>query len=355
MKFFAVIMAGGDGTRFWPLSRQNIPKQFLNLTGNDILINETITRNLLVIPEKHIYIVAGENHEAAMKTALKIKLPKGNIISEPTGRNTSACIGFAAMIIEKQHGEGVICVVPADHHIKNTEEYCRLLTKAIDCASAMDKLVTLGIKPQYPAVGYGYIRYDNAIGKYNALNVKEFIEKPDKSSAEYFIEDGHYLWNSGIIVSKISVMLANLERFLPRLHSQLKAIIAVMHTASYEEDLKRIYPKLQNISIDCGILERSGDVVVIPGEFGWSDIGSWEALDSIFITDEKGNIAGADHIAIDIKNTLLLGSKLIAAIGLEDMVVVNTEDAVLVCPRNRTQEVRNIVETLKNNHRFEYL
>lgn len=361
MNRFAVILAGGGGTRFWPLSRQNAPKQLLNLSGNDIMINETIARLEGVIPSDRTYIVTGKSQAQPLKQLVLKDIPEENILLEPVGRNTAPCILYAAMKIRKNFGEGVMCVLPSDHYIENVDEMRRILDKSMNLASERDFLITIGIKPTYPATGYGYIRYSKDLTGELPYKVDDFVEKPNFKVAQQYIMSGEYLWNSGMFVWEVSTIIENFKRFLPKIYDKIEEIITAEGSsleAGSESNtvMDMLYPQIQSISIDYGILERADNVLVVPGDFGWNDVGSWDALGAIFKPDSAGNIIKAEHIGIDTRNCIIYGSdKLISTIGLEELIVVNTEDALLICPKSRAQEVKNIVDKLKENEKHDLL
>lgn len=357
MNRFAVILAGGGGTRFWPLSRQDSPKQLLNLSGNDILINETISRLEGIISPTNTFIVTGKNQEDPLKELLLEGIPKENIFLEPIGRNTAPCILYSAMKLQKMFGDGVMCVFPSDHYIENVAEMKNVLNKSINFATERECLLTIGIKPAYAAPGYGYIRYSGDIVNALAYRVNDFIEKPNFQLAQEYVKSGSYLWNSGIFVWMISTIIESFKRFLPKIYDKMIEIVLAEDDKStcdstYHSELAidRLYPQLQSISIDYGILERAENVYVIPGEFGWNDVGSWDALGAIFRPDTNGNIVKAEHVGIDTRNSIIYGnSKIVSTIGLDSMIVVSTEDALLICPKDRAQEVKNIVEKLRDS------
>lgn len=355
MNIFSVIMAGGGGTRFWPLSRQCRPKQLLNLGGGDVMINETIKRNEAVIPAENTYIVTNKAQGEILKSILHKGVKHENVLLEPVGRNTTACIGYAAMKIEKLYGDSIICIFPSDSYINKEEEYHDTLRKAIHHASGGDSFVTLGIRPSFPATGYGYIRFDNTSDVNGVHYAEEFVEKPGTEKARSYLESGKYLWNSGILICRSSVVLSSINRFLPRLFRQLQAMAEHFGTENETEALETMYPGLQSISIDYGVLERSDDVMVVPGDFGWNDVGSWDMLGAVFPPDENGNIIKAEHVGIDTKNTIIYGNKLVTTIGTENLIVVDTEDALMICPKSRAQEVKEIVELLKKSGKLQYL
>lgn len=354
MNIYGVIMAGGGGTRFWPLSRKSRPKQLLNLSGKDLMINETIDRVSSVIPKKDIFIVTNLEQSEAMKQAVNEKVAQNHILTEPVGRNTSACIGYAAMEIVKKYGDGIMCIFPADHHIKNEQKFSRVLQEAINVAETDDKLVTIGITPTFPATGYGYIKYarNEAVTK----KVVEFKEKPDFDTARKYCESGEYVWNSGMFIWKASTILKKFKVFLPEVYKYIEQIGIDMNTALEYDTINNIYPKIPGISIDYGIMEKSKDVVVIPADIGWSDVGSFDSLNSILNEDEEHNIISGNTINIDTKNSVIYGGdKLIATIGINNLVIVNSENAILVCDKNNSQDVKKITDILKEQGKDEYL
>ena len=357
MKIYNVIMAGGGGTRFWPISRQTNPKQLLNLSGTDTLINETIDRVNKLSCKENLFVVTNKKQVKPLIKTTKDRLLAENILVEPIARNTSAAIGYAAFNIMKKHGDGIMCIYPADHHIKNEDEFSKVLKKAIKVADENDKIVTIGIKPTFPSTGYGYINFEKekSIGEYSH-EVIEFVEKPKFNKAVEFIESGRYLWNSGMFVWKVSKVLEDFKRYLPKLYDRLEKLSEYMNTDKESEMVEKIYPTIPAISVDYGIMERSNDVVVVPGDFGWNDVGSWDVLGSIFPTDEKGNIRRGETIAIDTQNSVVYSDeKLVTAVGIKDLIVVSTEDAVMVCPKDRAQDVKNIAEELKEQKKDSYL
>lgn len=357
MKIFNVIMAGGGGTRFWPISRQETPKQLLNLSGEDTLINETIDRVNKLSCKENLFVVTNKKQVEPLKETTKNRLLTQNILVEPDARNTSAAIGYAAFNIMKKHGDGIMCIYPADHHIKYEEEFLNVLNRAIKVAEESDKIVTIGIKPTFPSTGYGYINFDKGetVGQFSH-EVIEFVEKPKYNKALQYLESGRYLWNSGMFVWKVSKVLEDFKRYLPKLYDKLEELSEYMSTDKELEMIEKIYPTIPSISVDYGIMERSNDVVVVPGDFGWNDVGSWDVLGSIFPTDDQGNIRRGETIAIDTQNSVVYSDeKLVTAVGIKDLIVVSTEDAVMVCPKDRAQDVKSIVEELKEQNKVSYL
>lgn len=355
MKTFGVIMAGGGGTRFWPLSRQEMPKQLLNLSGKERMINETIDRIKTVVPQEDIFIVTNISQEKQMEEAVKGRIKKANILSEPSARNTAACIGYAAMEIIRKHGDGIMCIFPADHYIKNQNVFSEVLRQAIKEASAADKLVTIGIAPTFPATGYGYIRYqDESDGV--AKPVMEFVEKPDYDTACRYLTEGCYAWNSGIFIWKATVILKEFKRLLPDIYACLEEIGEAINTPEEAAVINRVYPTIPKISIDYGIMERADQVIVIPGDFGWNDVGSWDTLGVLYEKDLRNNVLHGDIVPIDTKDSICYSSgRLIATIGVENLIVVETPDAVLICDKDRAQDVKQVVDMLKEQGRKTYL
>ncbi|CAN7636656.1 mannose-1-phosphate guanylyltransferase [Paenibacillus sp. LjRoot56] len=359
MNKFATILAGGGGTRFWPLSRQEIPKQLLNISGNDIMLNDTIERFKGIIPQENTVIVTNRSQAVLMESIMHSSVSKSNILIEPVARNTAASILFAALSIEKSHGDSLMVVLPSDHYITDEEQFRLTLDEACTVAMETDKIVTIGIKPTFPSTGYGYIAFDKEPISSNPVavyEVSEFVEKPNFQKAQGYLSSGNYLWNSGIFIWKTSVIIDNFKRYLPRLYKTMLPISDYLGTDQADEIITNIYPTLQNISIDYGILERSDEVVVLSGQFGWNDIGSWDALGSIFPPDPSGNIIKANHMGIDTRNSIIYGNgRLITTIGIDGFIIADTGDALLICPKDKAQSVKDIVDLLKEKGMTEYI
>lgn len=357
MNIYNVIMAGGGGTRFWPISRQKTPKQLLNLSGVDTLINETIDRVNKLSAKDNLFIVTNKTQKELMEKTVDDKCHHNNILVEPLARNTSAAIGFAAINIMKKYGDGIMCVYPADHYIKLEDEFVSVLKKAISVANNNDKLVTIGIKPTFASTGYGYINFnkENIIDEYG-YEVVEFVEKPDFKNATKYVESGQYLWNSGMFVWKVSKILDDFKRYLPKVYEKLNEISQYIGTEKEEEMVNKLYNEIPSISVDYGIMERSNEVVVIPGDFGWNDLGSWDVLGSIYPTDDEGNIKRGENIVLDTRDSIIYSDqKIITTVGVKDLIIVSTEDSVMVCPKDRAQDVKYIVEKLKEEEKHVYL
>lgn len=355
METYAVIMAGGGGTRFWPLSRESKPKQFLNLTGQNAMINETMLRISSIFKSENLFIVTNlEQYETLKEVALD-SLLSANIISESSRKDTAVCIAYAAFKIFKRCGDGVMCVLPSDHYIKNEEKFNIILNKAIKYAEQHDELVTIGIKPVFPSTGYGYIKYNNSKND-NVFKVEQFVEKPNYNTAKRYLENGEYLWNSGMFVWKVSTILNNFQRYLPKIYSAFKNVEQYFDTELEMEKVSQVYSSLNGISIDYGIMERSDDVVVIEGEFGWSDVGSFDSLGSIINPDENLNIVQGNHLGFDTTECVILGNKrLISTIDINNLIIVDTDDVVLICNKKNAQDIKKMVNELKRKNLNEYL
>lgn len=362
MNKFGVIMAGGGGTRFWPLSRKERPKQLLNLSGKAVMVNETVERVMASVGKGNVFIVTNESQAQLMRKETEDLVNSNQILAEPAARNTAACIGYAAMEIVKKYDDGIMVVLPADHFIQDTEEYTKVLDAAIAAAIDTDLLVTIGIKPTFPATGYGYIKAkadsQTPIEKTEKsyFVVEEFVEKPDEETAKEYLAEGNFTWNSGVFVWKASTILKKFENLLPDVYECLVQIGDAMGTAMEQETIQEIYPKIPKISVDYGIMERSKDVITIAGDFGWNDIGSLDMLGVVKGEDADGNVLYGEQINVDTKDCILYGSdKLIATIGVKDLIVVQEKDAILICDKSRAQDVKLVVDRLNEKGMNQYL
>ena len=355
---FAVIMAGGRGERLWPLSRNETPKQFLKLLGEQTMLQKTVERVVPLIPLKNTYVVVGREHVGIVREQLP-ELPTENIIVEPIGRGTAPCVGLAAIRLSRVDPDGVMMVLPADHVIADEERFRHLLDNAATIAEAGTHLVTLGITPDRPATEYGYIQAPFSQRRPSTdtpvLEVKQFTEKPDLETAERFLQEGGYYWNSGMFIWRVDTILREMEEHMPKLLAGLMAIEERAGTPNYKETLARIYAEQEVNSIDYGVLEKSARVLVIPtGNIGWSDVGDWNALSKVLETDEEGNLIRASHIGVDTSNCIILSKhtsdteRFVATLGLSDIVIIDTDDVLLVMDKARAQEVRRIIEMKKS-------
>ena len=358
MNHYGVIMAGGGGTRFWPLSREKKPKQFINLTGNDAMVNEAIDRMTKVITPDHIFIVTSESQATMMAKVTSSRISSSNIISEPAARNTAACIGLSAITLLKKHGDGVILITPSDHYIRDVSALCKSFFSAINKAEETDKIVTIGLEPTFPSTGYGYIKYDKST-KDDIKPVIEFREKPDEKKAQSYIDSGEYLWNSGMFIWKASVVLDRLKEFAPDIYDILMRIGDAINTPEENDVLHALYPTIRSISIDYAVMEPSasqGEVVVIPTECKWNDVGSWDMMEVLHDVDANGNIILGDAVPVDVKNSIIYSShRTVTAVGVEGLVIVETPDSIMICRKDNAQDVKKIVEKLKKEGRKELL
>ena len=357
MAFYAVIMAGGTGTRLWPVSRQATPKQSLRLVGERTMFQSSIDRIIPLFGPHRILVVTGASHESSLSEQAP-ELSEGSFIIEPEGRGTAPCVGLAAVHLRRQDPGAVMAVLTADQVIQDATRFRSVLSVARDVAQE-GRLVTLGIRPRSPSTGYGYIEQGarlQAVSGYPAYHVKQFTEKPDRETANRMVADGRYSWNSGMFIWRVDRILEEFRRQMPDLYSQLTTIEAAVGTAGYEGTLADVWPQVRKETIDYGVMEGAADVVVIPADIGWSDVGSWASLAELLPSDEDENVIRGPHIGIDTQRTMVIGGRrLIATVGVEDLIIVDTEDALLVCSRGREQGVREIVRQLEGEGRHEYL
>lgn len=340
---YAVILAGGSGTRFWPESRQQKPKQFLRILGDVTLLEATIKRILPLIPAQNILIVTNQAYVKEIRKQSKVfQIPTANILLEPEARNTAPAICWSAAWIYKKDPQAKIIVLPSDHLILKEKKFHQVLKQALQLAEE-EFLVTLGIRPTRPDTGYGYLKTQLTKNKAKSIyKVAQFLEKPNLAKAKQLIKSKNYLWNSGMFIWKAETILAAFDEFLPKM---TKAFQQGVNQTS----INKFWGKLERVSIDYGIMEKAKNVVTVPAEdIGWSDLGSWDSLVDVLQADKKGNVLQAESYLYDCKNILVRGhSKPIAVIGLEDVMIIDTPDTLLVCKKGRSQDVREIVEQLK--------
>jgi mannose-1-phosphate guanylyltransferase len=358
MNTYGVIMAGGGGTRFWPLSRQKRPKQLLNLSGKELMVNEAIDRLSFTAPTKDIYIVTNQTQVPPMLEATTGRILPEHILSEPSARNTAACVGYAAMEILRKRGDGVMVITPSDAYIKDISGFTKVLEAAVEAATKEDKLVTVGITPTFAATGYGYIKYDK-LALSQAKGVIEFKEKPDEITATEYVKSGAYAWNSGMFIWKASVILDKFKEYIPDIYEDLCKIGEAMGTDREKSVIEKVYPQIRKISVDYAIMEpsaASGDVLVVPGEFGWNDVGSFDMMEVLNEKDSCGNIIKGDVVSMDAKNSVIIASsRTVTVTGIDSLIVVETPDAVMVCPMEKAQDVKKIVDELNAQNRKELL
>ena len=356
MKKTALIMAGGRGERFWPKSRKSLPKQFLSLTDDGrTMIQLTVERIRPLIDLEDIYISTNRAYRGLVMEQLP-GIPPENILCEPVGRNTAPCIGLGAVHIAKKYEDAVMMVLPSDHLIKYNQMFLNSLKDGCSIAEKGKNLVTIGITPDYPETGYGYIKFLPQQADGNAYAVDRFVEKPDMETAKEYLESEEYLLNSGMFIWKVSTILDNMKSMLPDLHQGLLNIAEAIGTDKQEMVLEKVFPELESVSIDYGVMEKAENIFILPGVFGWDDVGSWLAVERIQKSNESGNVVTGNIITINSKNNIIQGGKkLIAAVGLENLIIVDTEDATLICDKGNTPDIKLVLENLKICNREEYL
>lgn len=351
---YAIILAGGIGSRFWPFSRELEPKQFMQVLGQSSLLQNTVQRLKGIIAPKRIYFVTNKAYFYELKAQIsKFRIPDENILLEPEGRNTAPAIGLCAKLLGDLDQQATLVVLPADHYIENSAQFKAAIVNALACAQG-DLLVTIGIRPKKPATGYGYIKVRpraKEIGaKARYYEVERFLEKPGMNQARAYAKDRRYFWNSGIFIWKAQVFLKEMRAFLPDLYETLRSV----HS---QGDILKAWPKIKPISVDYGIMEYSKKLALIPAGFKWTDLGSWDALQEVLSKDKKGNISSGDCFDLGSRGLCVYGrgNRLISTIGLTNLIIADTPDALLVCNRDRAQDVKKIVGRLKNLKRSEQI
>lgn len=360
----AVLLAGGRGTRFWPRSRTRTPKQILNIVGNKTMLAETAGRLSPLVSPKNIWVVTNAEQIASVRRELK-RAPAAQILAEPVGRNTAAAIGLAAVHLVRKHGDALMAVLPSDAHIEDAAGYRKLVTAALEQAQEAGRMVVLGITPTRPETGYGYIERGGAAAWPNGTPsyvVRRFTEKPEIEVARKYVASGKYFWNAGMFFWRATTFLENLRKFLPVTHEALGELAETIGTRRYASALARIYPQLENISVDYAIMERAtrgrgaDQVSMIPADIGWSDVGSWTAVYELLTGNTGDNVSAGSAFTLDAQgNYFWSPKKFVAAIGVNNLVLVETGDAVLVCARERSQDVGKIVKWLEEQKRKDLL
>lgn len=357
MSRYVTILAGGSGTRLWPMSRSERPKQLLALFGARSLVQATVDRVAPLVPHERILVVTEATHAEGIRAQLP-ELPRDNIVVEPVRRGTAAAVGLAAQWIAQRDPGATIASLHSDHAVRDPAEFRACLSAAFALAESDRWLVTLGVRPTSPHTGMGYIQVGEPLGVYEgrqAHRALRFVEKPDRPTAERFIGAG-YVWNPGYFIWRVNVILEEFARLLPELHGPLSAIGAALGTADEGRVLGEQYPRLRVETIDYGVMERADRLATIPADFGWNDIGSWAEVWEMSSRDEEGNVVRGDHMGVDTRGSLIFGSdKPIFTLGVDDLVVVDLPDALLLCRRDRAQEVRALVERLQEDPRHKRL
>ncbi len=359
---YAVIMAGGGGTRLWPVSRKGRPKQLLPLLGEETLFQSTVNRLVEVIPPERILVVTVKEQADEMR-AQASHIPETNYLIEPAPRGTASVVGLAAAVLKERDPQAAMAILPSDHFIRNRGLFHYLLREAFDVAR-QNYLVTLGITPLYPSSAYGYIQQGDPVNgnfKYPVYRVQRFTEKPDERTAEGFLRSGDHSWNSGMFIWRADAILAEIGKQMPELDSALKKIVSAWDKPGQREEILRSnWLDLKVETVDYGIMENAEKVVVLPaGGLGWNDVGSWDMLFDVLLPDMDGNVsAAAQHLALETHNTLVYGNngeRLIVTIGMDDTVIVDANDVLLICKSDQAQKVRDVVEHLKKHRQEKYL
>jgi len=356
---YPVILAGGVGSRLWPRSRKSAPKQFLDLTGNQrSMLQEAYDRMIPLVPPEHIFVITNQEYVKAVREQLP-DLPPSNIVGEPAARGSAAAIGLGAIHLLRSDLDAVMAVITADHLINKPQTLRQALVAGAELAQA-GELITLGIQPSYPETGYGYIEMGERLGEYDGMlahRVRRFREKPDLATAEAFLQAGNFVWNSGMFIWRADVIMAQFQRHMPQLHEALSHLAPALHGPDEAAAFERYWlPLSGNVTIDYGVMEKTDRAAVFPVDLGWNDIGTWAALLEVLPKDKNGNVVQARHLDYESSNILAFSKKrLIATIGLQDMIVVDTDDVVLVMPADRAQDVKKIIQSLEQNGLTHYL
>lgn len=336
--------------------QKNLPKQFLSLTGDGrTMIQLTVARILPLVDMENIYIATNRDYKDLVKEQLP-SLPECNILCEPAGRNTAPCIGLGAVHMAKKYGDAMMIVLPSDHLIKYDSIFQRCIADAAEVAEKGSNLVTLGIVPDYPETGYGYIKFqpDKRVGQ--AFAVDQFVEKPNLERAKKYLATEQYLWNSGMFIWKVSTILENIKEYMPQTYDGLVRIQSAIGTTEENAVLEREFPAFESVSVDYGIMEKAKNIYILSGSFGWDDVGSWLAVERLQPQDEQGNVIKGNAVTIETKNSIIQGSKkLIAMVGIEDIIVVDTDDALLICDKNCAGDIKKLLDVLRSADKSEYL
>lgn len=352
MKNVAIIMAGGKGERFWPMSRNDMPKQFLTLADAKLtMIQLTVKRISKIVKEEDIYIVTNENYRKIVYEQLP-NIRKENIICEPERKNTAPCIGLATAVIKKRYQDANIIVLASDHMIGNEQLFISNLELAIKCAQE-EKIVTLGIVPSYIETGYGYIQLGEEYNKIPSIyQVNQFVEKPNYEKAKEYCTSGNYLWNSGMFICKNSVMYNSIQKYMPKLFTSMEKIEQAVDTETFEKVVAEEFQKIEAESIDYGVMEKASNIYVLPGNFGWDDVGSWLAVERLNEMDDNKNVLEGNIVSMDCSNNITINrtNQLVTISGIENMIVINTEDALLVMTKENTKNMKALIKKIEEDN-----
>lgn len=354
MKIYAVIMAGGVGSRFWPRSKKKTPKQMLQIFGENTMIQDTVSRLNGLVDSENILVITNKLQKEGICEQLP-QIPSENVIEEPFGRNTAACIGLASIIIEKRVKDAVMIVLPADHIIRDKDAFHKVLKNAVEFAYQSGGLLTIGITPTRPETGYGYIQIDDKDVAQNIYKVYTFAEKPNYATAVRFLESGDFMWNSGMFIWRTDSILGEMKLHMPDLFESLESIKNSFGKSDFETVLTNLYGQLKKISIDYGIMEKSNKVYLTKGSFNWSDVGSWEEVYQLSEKDSNGNaVSGQVYLDMSVDSYIYSPKKFTAVIGVENLIIINTDEALLICRRDNSQDVKKVVDYLVMNQMEEH-
>jgi len=349
---YFVIMAGGKGERFWPLSTQFVPKPFVSLTGRKTLIELTVDRARRIVPLEHIFVVLGGEHLPIAKKCLP-RLPGENFIIEPVGRDTAPCVGLAAAILQRRDPAAVMVVLPSDHYVPDEAGFTRLIKEAVKVARRGEHLVTIGITPLRPETGYGYIKTAKKISsssEADCFEVARYVEKPNLAKARRYIREGGYYWNAGIFVWRSSALLEGLRHHMPLLYKGLAKLMKTL-ALGRQEKADAVFAGFEKISIDYGLMEKAKNVLMMPAAFGWDDVGTWTSLLRVLPKDQSGNVVRGKTLAVDTTDCVIISDKTpVAALGVSGLVIVASKDGILVCDASKAQEVRQIAKILSKKN-----
>lgn len=354
---YCVIMAGGAGTRFWPVSRTGKPKQFLDILGTGkTFIRNTFERFVSFIPAQNFLIVTNSAYKSLVLEQIP-EITDQQVLAEPLGRNTAPCIAYAAFRIRAMDPEATMIVSPSDHLILNEGVFRSVVEEALEFASTNEALVTIGVTPTRPATGYGYIQVEQPMRTEGMNKVKTFTEKPNKELAEAFLASGDFFWNSGIFIWQTDAILRSIKSLLPETYQLFDSITSIYNTPGEQQGISHIYPECRAISIDYGIMEKADNVYVRCGDFGWSDIGTWGSLYEYSKKDADGNCGGGEKILFDTNNCLidLPAEKMAVIEGLDDYIIVDTPDVLMICPKDNEQNIKKFIDTIRFSKGDHYL